>query len=82
MVVDDVRFGYVGWLQQLPESAFGPVCGAWSEVMISIPSSLYAGEARIFGTTDFRNVSAGPSPEGAPVVHGVGLPSLHGPGAM
>ncbi len=69
-------------LQHELASAFGPDCGAWSNVMISIPSSLYAGEARISGTTLLRNVSAAGSPAGAPGLQGVSLASSHGPGTM
>ena len=35
-----VRFGNVGWSQQLVASKPGPACGAWSNVTTIIPSCL------------------------------------------
>ena len=64
------RLGNVGWSQQLLESALAPDCAAWSNVMTIRPSCLYAGDASIFGITDFRNVSAAARPARAPGVHG------------
>src|SRR5258707_3422937 len=58
-----IRLGkFVGVPQQLLESAFAPVWGAWSYVIAIRPSALYAGEWRICGITDFRNASAGAVP--------------------
>ena len=34
------RFGYAGLLQHALESACGPVCGAWSDVMAISPPAL------------------------------------------
>src|SRR6202008_1264961 len=57
------RFGYVvGLEQQALGSAYWPVCGAWSNVIAIRPSSLYAGDFLISGTTVFRNWLAPASP--------------------
>ena len=82
-VVSRRRFGYaVGLLQHALGSAFGPVCGAWSKVIAIRPSSLYAAERLISGTTDFRNRLAAARPVAAPALHGASPPVAQAGGMM
>src|SRR5258705_13198638 len=74
-------FGDGGVWQHTVESPFEPN-PASSNVMTSMPPALYAGDARIFGTHDFRNASADTSPPGRPSLHGASWPSSQTLGVM
>ena len=71
-------FGETG----VPQHASECAKDASSTVITSIPSALYAGDARIFGTSAARNRSADTSPPGWPSTHGVSCPSWQRLGVM
>src|SRR3954468_24612410 len=75
-------FGDFGVWQQAVESPFAPPNSASSNVTISMPPALYAGEARIFGAHFWRNTSADFKPPGRLSEQGPSCPSLRTVGGM